>query len=364
MDYLPRKILLTPGPVTTTDTVKKALIVPDICHREEEFSQLIQEVRDGLTSIVHADEQYSAILYASSGTGVLEAVISSTIPDGKKILIINNGTYGERIIRIAEVYRLNYIAVSIPFQHTPDLTQVEEYLKHEPDIHAIAMVHHETSSGLLNPLMPLGELAKRYSCLFIVDAIASYAGIPINIQTSKIDFLVGTGNKCLQAMPGVSFVIAKKMALEACSTIKRSYYFDLYSQYQALEKEGLFRFTSPVQIIYALKQAIIEYNKESECSRYNRYKENFLTLVAGLEQMGFTFPIAEKNWSYLLILAQYHGSASFDFKKIHDLAYKKGFTIYPGKVALPNIFRLACIGDLYLKDIQNFLVLLEKILQG
>ena len=356
----PRKILLNPGPVTTTQTVKNALIVPDISHREEEFGHLIQEVRKGLTDIVHADEQYSSVLFGSSGTGALEAVITSAIPYGKKILVVNNGSYGERIINVAKIYHIEYVELYSEFNQLPDLNQIETHLQNDPDIHAVAVVHHETSWGLLNPVEFIGTLTRRYSRLLIVDAISSYAGIPINMQTSSIDLLLGTANKCLQGMPGVSFVIGTKEALQACSSIKRSFYFDLYSQYMALEKEHLFSFTAPVQIVYALKQAIIEYFDESETARYARYKENFMALTKGLMDLDFTFPVAEKNRSYLLLLACY--TKPFDFKKVHDQLYQEGYTIYPGKLALPNAMCVACIGDLNLDDIKKFLSHLEAIL--
>jgi 2-aminoethylphosphonate aminotransferase len=356
-----RKILLNPGPVTTTFTVKQALIVPDICHREHEFSLVIQEVRAGLLKIVHGSEDFSTVLFASSGTGALDAVISSVIPDGKKILIINNGTYGQRLVDIAKVYHLNCVELKIPFDKIPDPIQVSEHLKNDSEIYAVAMVHHETSSGLLNPLEQIAAVVEEHSRFLIVDAISSYAGIPIDVVANNIDFLIGTSNKCLQGMPGISFAVCNKQGLQACSSIKRNYYLDLFSQYKSLEKEQVFSFTAPVQIMYALRQAINEYFKESEHTRYQRYKENYMALIKGLKRLHFTFPIPEESWSYLLVLACFN--KPFDFQKIHDELYSRGYTIYPTQL-YPNALRLACIGDLSLGDINHFMEQFDLVLQS
>ena len=362
---LQRKILLNPGPVTTSDGVKKALIVPDICHREKEFSQLIQKIREGLKRIVHAGNQFTTVLFASSGTGAVEATISSVIPHGKKLAVISNGSYGERIIDIAKTYNIECIPIFSPYNESLSLEKISSTLEKNPEIASVAMVHHETSTGMLNPLHEVGTLVRKMQRDFIVDAISSYAGTAIDVEKNQIDYLIGTSNKCLQGMPGASFVICNKDKLNLHQSNPRSFYFDLYAQNQSLDQEGVLRFTPSVQIFYALQQALVEYFSEGESARIERYKNNFRILVEGLKGLDFTFLLPEECWSHLLILIAYPFSKKkISFNEVHDYLYQRGYTIYPSKLTMQETFRLACFGDLTSKDIDNFLVLLRESLDS
>ena len=359
-----KKILLNPGPATTTDSVKNALVVPDICPREEEFGDLMQEIRNDLVKIAGGDKNYTAILFAGSGTAAMDSTISSVVPSNKKILILINGAYGVRFAEIARTYNLEVVELKFEFGKRIELEQIEQILKNDDKIACIAAIHHETTIGILNPIKEIGAIAKKYGKLFIVDTISSFAGVYINIKEFNIDFMMSTSNKCIQAMAGIAFVICKKDPLEKLKSIKpRNYYLDLYSQYESLEKNNQTRFTPPVQIIYALKQAIKEFFEEGAENRIKRYRENYLVLKEGLKELGFKFfmgPDVEE--SNILTTIYYLDHPNFDFNILHDKLYERGFTIYPGKITDKDTFRIAVMGAINSQDIRNFLIVLKEVL--
>lgn len=363
MKDIKRNILLNPGPATTTDTVKMSLVVPDICPREKEFSILLNEIRNDLIRIVNGDDRYTSVLFAGSGTAVMDSVINSVVPKNKKIAIIVNGAYGERLVQIAEAYKIPCLPIIFDWGEKINLKKIDHMLKNDDSISCVALIHHETTTGILNPLNEVGKTVKKYNCTYIVDAISSYSGIPIDIRESKADFLLSTSNKCIQGMAGLAFVICKKSALELIKDYeKRSYYLDLYNQYNYLEKTGQTPFTPPVQIVYALKQAITEYFKEGGEQRYVRYTENWKILRSGLLDLGFSLLHDETEESHILLTVLEPESPSFNFEKMHDYLISQGFTIYPGKIKRKT-FRLANMGAIYPDDIRAFLIILKEYLK-
>lgn len=358
-----RNILLNPGPVTTTDTVKYAQVIPDICPREEEFWKMLGQIRKDLVRVVKGGNNYTSVLFAGSGTAMMDACVNSIVPQDKKIAIINNGAYGERLVKIANSYRIPFAEISFKWDETPDFNKIADTLVKDKDIACVAMVHHETTTGMLNPIKEIGNIVKKNNCIFIVDTVSSFAGIPVDIKDCKIDFMFSTSNKCIQGMAGLSFVICRKDELEKTKKyLPRSFYLNLFQQYDYFEKKGEMRFTPPVQVAYALKQAIKEYFEEGGKSRYKRYAENWQALRKGLKEMGFRFLLEKHQESRLLITIIEPSDSNYDFTIMHDLLYKRGFTIYPGKMYNRNTFRLAVIGDLRVKDIFNFLEALNAVL--
>ena len=237
MYEIKRNILLNPGPATTTDSVKRALVVPDICPREKEFCEVVREIRTDLVKIAGGDETYTCILFAGSGTSVMDAAINSVVPPDKKIAIINNGAYGERMVKIAQAYSLDLVEIKYDPGAKIDLSEVSETLKKDDQIACLAMVHHETTTGLLNPIKEVGKIVKENDCIFIVDTISSFAGVPIDIKDCRIDFMMSTSNKCIQGMAGVAFIICKKAELEKLKDYpSRSYYLNLITNINTLKK--------------------------------------------------------------------------------------------------------------------------------
>jgi 2-aminoethylphosphonate aminotransferase len=360
-----RNILLNPGPATTTDSVKQSLIVPDICPREEEFGNIIKDIRNDLVKIAGGDENYTSILFAGSGTAAMDAVINSVVTPSKKILIINNGAYGERLVKIAQTYSIDYIELKFEWGKAINLDSIEDVLIKNRDISSVAVIHHETTTGILNPISDIGKIVKEYECTFIVDTISSFAGIPFNIKECNIDFMMSTSNKCIQGIPGVAFVICNKYEIEKIKNYpKRSFYLDLYSQYDYLESKKQTRFTPPVQVIYALKQAINEFFKEGAEKRYARYKKNYEVLIKGLKEKGFDIFLSDDvEHSNILTTILEPNHPNFDFKNFHDKLYSKNITIYPGKLKDEKTFRIAVMGAIDHKDIKKFLKVLDEVMK-
>jgi 2-aminoethylphosphonate aminotransferase len=359
-----RNILLTPGPTTTTDGVKWSQVVPDICPREAEFGEIMLDISTDLTCIVADPVHYQTILFGGSGTAAVESMISSVAGD-EAVIIINNGAYGKRMCEIAEVHGIDYLEFRSPCDNAIDIAELEGYIQSSARVIShLAVVHHETTTGLLNKVKELGDLCKKYNIDMMVDAMSSFAAIPIQMKEMNISFLASSSNKNLQGMPGVSFVIADKSKLEDLKDKKpRSYYLNLYAQYNYFAEHAQTRFTPPVQTLYALRQAIQELKKEGVEERYERYTTSWKTLISGLEKLGLTYIVPEEHHSKIITSIQ-EPYAGFDFQSMHDFFYSKGIMIYPGKLANLKTFRIANIGDITYKDIEVFLELLEHYLDS
>ena len=316
-----------------------------------------------MVDVVHGNDSYVAVMFGGSGTAAVEACLSSVVPDGKKVLILDNGAYGRRMIEIAETYRIDFIPYTIAWGDYPDLKIIESLLRrHQGEISHFAFVHHETTTGMLNPLGHFVDLAGKYRVQTIVDAMSSFAGLPINIQQHKLDYLISSSNKCIQGIAGVSFVICRRESLEQTTGIRpRSYYLNLYMQHQHLESSHQFQFTPPVQVLYALEQALTEYFKETGSGRHKRYTKNYHELITGLQQFGFQPLLPSEQHSKLLTAIIEPNHPNYDYERMHDYLFERGFTIYPGK-GEKKTFRLANIGQIDQDDIRAFLNALKEYL--
>jgi len=362
MTKIKRNILLNPGPSTTTDTVKFAQVVPDICPREKEFINLMKQLRKDLLKIVHANPKiYTSVLFCGSGTINMDICLNSLLPDKKKILIINNGDYSSRAAEICQYYNLPHINQTFPITEQPDLKMVEKTLRDNKDIALIYTTHNETKTGLLNPIREIGALAHKYGAIFVVDTTSTLAMRPIDIEKDNIDFCMASAQKGLMGMTGLSFIIGNKKIIEASKNYpKRSYYCNLYRQYEYFKKTGEMHFTPPVQTIYAAAQALKEYFKEGETEKWNRHTRVFKALHAGLKELGFKNMIKEKLQAGLVVSVLYPDNPNWDFQKIHDYCYKRGFTIYPTD---SNKFRLCALGAIDENDIKDFFIVFKEALQ-
>lgn len=359
-----RNVLLNPGPSTTTDTVKLAQVVPDICPREKEFAGLMKGLREDLVKIVHGDlNKYTSVLFCGSGTLNIDVCINSLLPEGKRVLIVNNGAYSTRAVEICQYYGLPYIDLRFPIDQRPDLRRVEETLKCNPDIGLVHTTHNETGTGILNPIREIGGLAHQYGAIFTVDTTSTYAMRPINIEEDNIDFCMASAQKGLMAMTGLSFVVGNRSIIERSKEFpKRSYYCNLYLQYDFFEKTGEMHFTPPVQTIYATIQALKEYWEEGESAKWARHTRVFNAIHAGLDELGFKDVIKREWQSGLVVSVIYPDDPNWDFEKVHDYCYKRGFTIYPGKISTTNTFRLCALGAIDESDIKDFFEIFKAAL--
>lgn len=351
-----RNILLNPGPATTSDSVKSAQIVSDICPREKEFGDVMGYISKELTNLVADNSKYTTILFGGSGTAAVESVISSVINNEEKILVINNGAYGKRICEMCEIYNLNYIEFKCSSIKKINFNELDKKMNEIEDITHLAVVHHETTTGLLNDIKTVGELCEKYKVNLIVDAMSSFAGIEIDMEKMNIKYLISSSNKCIQGMAGVSFVICNKDTLNKIKYIKpRNMYLNLYKQYEYFKENNQMRFTPPVQVVYALKQAIKETKKETVEKREARYKECCKILWSGLDKLKLKRLVGDENASMLLTTVIEPDNENYDFEEFHEYLYEKGFTIYPGKLAEKNTFRIANMGDIKSDDIERFI---------
>ncbi len=355
-----RTVLLNPGPVNVTDRVRQALLLPDLCHREKEFSDLMGAIRTKLLKAFNIEEEYTSVLVSGSGTAALEMAVSSSLSPGKSMLVIENGVYGERISKLCDIYRFNRHSIKLGWGEPPDLNDIENKLKQHPDIEVVALVHHETTTGLLNPLNGVGELARRYKKIFLVDCISSLAGDEINFESCPIDIAVGTANKCLQGFPGVSFVLFRKNELERLRRIpERTLYFNLTGYHKAQEAGGLL-FTPAIPAHYALDVALDELIEETVAGRVQRYAQSAEFLRAGFKDIGLEFLIPDGLRSNCLTSLRLPGEVAYD--KLHDELKGNGFVIYAGQGNLSdNIFRVANMGDITRGEFERFLKVLKML---
>ena len=270
--------------------------------------------------------------------------MNSLLDVGKKALVINNGSYSQRAVDVLNYYGLPVINLQQPINTTPDLSVIEETLRVNNDIGYVYMTHHETGSGLLNPIRDVGALAHKYNAFFITDTTSSYAMIPINVYEDNVDFCMASAQKGIMGMAGLSYVIGRKDIIEASKNYpKRSYYCNLYMQYEYFEKTGEMHFTPPVQTIYAAKQALIEYFEEGEEAKWNRHLRIMKAIHDGEEKLGLKEILDRSVQSGLVSAVKYPDDENWDFEKIHDYCYERGFTIYPGKIEKQGTFRLCAI---------------------
>ena len=364
IEKIKRNVLLNPGPSTTTDTVKMAQVVPDICPREKDFAGLMRGLREDLVKIVHGDtEKYTSVLFCGSGTLNIDVCLNSLLPAGKKILVVNNGAYSTRAVEICRYYGLPHIDLSFPVDQIPDLAVVEETLKNDPEIALVHTTHNETGTGLLNPIREIGALAHRYGAIFTVDTTSTYAMRPIDIGKDNIDFCMASAQKGLMAMTGLSFIVGNRALIEASAAYpKRSYYCNLYLQYDFFERTGEMHFTPPVQTIYAALQALREYWAEGEQAKWERHTRVFRTICEGLDELGFRQVIKPEWRSGLVASAVYPDDPAWSFEAVHDYCYERGFTIYPGKISTTNTFRLCALGAIDEGDIRDFFAVFREAL--
>lgn len=361
-----RNILLNPGPATTTDTVKLAQAAPDICPREKEFAALMAGLRRDLVRVVHGDpEDHTAVLFCGSGTLCMDVCLNSLLPEGKQALIVRNGAYSSRAVEICRAYRLPHVDLDLPYDRPADLDAVEAALKANPDIALVYTTHNETGTGVLNPIRELGALVHQYGAIFVADTTSTYAMRPIHMADDNLDFCMASAQKGLMAMTGLSFVIGRRALIEASRDYpRRSYYCNLWRQYDCFERTGEMEFTPPVQTTYAAVQAMKEYWAEGEQAKWARHTQVMEAIHQGLEDLGFQELIRREHQAGLVAAVRVPDDPNWSFEAIHDYCYQRGFTIYPGKVGSAGTFRLCALGAINAEDIHAFFTVFRQALDA
>lgn len=359
-----REVLLNPGPATTTDSVKYAQVCPDICPRETEFGDVMEWICGELSLMAGKPGRVETVIFGGSGTAADEVMISSCVPEDGKLLIVDNGAYGERFARIASVYKLNFEVFKSSGFTPLDCGAVKTKLVEGRFTH-FAIVYHETTTGLLNPAPELCRFCREKGIVTIIDAVSAFAAVSIDMDRDCFDFMASTSNKNIQGMAGVGFVFCRREALEKTASYPmRNYYLNLWDQHSYFKKTRQTRFTPPVQSLYALRQAIIEAKKEGIDNRYARYASCWQELVKSVKKLGLSMLVPEEAQSKLITAIIEPSSPQYSFDALHDLARSKGFTIYPGKLSGANTFRIANIGDIQPEEMRAFTEVMESYMKS
>ena len=356
--------LLTPGPLTTTDTVKKEMMF-DHCTWDDDYKQITQEIRRDLLELAHvSEEEYTAVLMQGSGTFGVESVLTSVIGENEELLICANGAYGERMADIASHAGIKYQIYNEHYNKVPNAQKIAEILDGDPAITHVSMVHSETTSGILNDIEAVGKVVKERGRVFIVDAMSSFGGVDIPVADWGIDFIVSSAHKCIQGVPGFSFIIARRDLLEASAGKARSLSLEMYDQWKTMEVDGKWRFTSPTHVVLAFAQAMKELKEEGGIeARSRRYRENNRLLIERMAEMGFRTYIDGTHQGPIITTFFYPEECRFTFAQMYEYIKDRGYAIYPGKVTEAPTFRIGNIGEIYKEDIEKVCAIIKEFLE-
>jgi 2-aminoethylphosphonate-pyruvate transaminase len=357
-------LLFTPGPLTTSASVKAAM-QRDVGSRDSEFIKTVAEIRSELLDIavVSKDAGYETVLMQGSGTFAIESVLSTAIPPDGRLLVLANGAYGERMAQIAERLKIDVHVQRWPEDQSPELATVREVIAQRQPTH-VAIVHLETTTGILNPVDAISAAVRESGCRLIIDAMSSFGGVPLDAGTLQPDYLISSANKCLEGVPGFSFVIARRAALEQTAGWARSVSLDLHAQWRGFETNGQFRFTPPTHALLAFAQALREFRAEGGvAARARRFRANRSALLAGMRRLGFREYLAAERQSDIITSFRYPEDPAFDFPAFYQRLARRGFVIYPGKVSHADCFRIGTIGRIAVDDVNALVAAIEDVLK-
>ena len=360
-------LLLTPGPLTTTRTVRESMM-QEYSTWDVDYNGIVQSIRTRLVELATSDaanpDTHTAVLMPGSGTFTVESVVGSVIPSDGKLLVLNNGAYGARITTIARMLKVDTVELGQAEIEPTDLGQVEQMLADDPAITHVAMVHCETTTGMLNPVEAVGEIVRRLGRVFILDAMSSFGGIPMSMGLTGAHYLISSANKCIQGVPGFGFVVADRAMLEATEGWSRSHSLDLFDQWREMETNGgKWRFTSPTHVVSAFARALDELKDEGGIeARHTRYVANQKTMVKGMRALGFRTLLGDDLQSPIITSFYYPDDAEFEFQKFYDALKSRGFVIYPGKVSHAKCFRIGSIGDVQPEDMTGLVGRISEVI--
>ena len=356
------KLLFTPGPLTTSASVKLAM-TRDLGSRDAEFLAVVRGIREKLLALGGCPRSaYECVLMQGSGTFAIESVISSAVPKDGKLLVLVNGAYGRRIAQIGRVHGIPVEVAEVPENRKITAGLAAERLSDGGGITHVAVVHCETTTGILNPIEEIGNVVSAAGAAYIVDAMSSFGAIPVDLAAGHVDFLISSSNKCIEGVPGFGFVLARRSALEAAKGRARTLSLDLHAQWAGLEGDGQFRFTPPTHVLLAFDQALKELDQEGGVAgRGERYRQNHLMLCGGMRELGFEAYLAPEDQSYIITSFRYPADPAFQFEEFYTRLSDSGFVIYPGKLTRESCFRIGTIGRIYPADIGRLLGAIQVV---
>ena len=356
-------LLFTPGPITTSGSVKAAM-QRDLGSRDTVFTDMVRDIRRRLVELGGVDEStHAAVIMQGSGTFGLESVLSSSVPRDGKVLVIVNGAYGRRMLQMAEVLQIPTVALEVAEDRAPLPADVDAMLAGDPSITHVIVAHCETTTGIINPVMQIGEVVFRHRRRYVVDAMSSFGAVPLPLGEAHVDFLVSSANKCIEGVPGFSFVIARRDALAATEGNARSLSLDLHAQYVGLEATGQFRFTPPTHALCAFDRALQELDDEGGIAgRADRYRSNHDALVTGMRRLGFAEYLAPVDQGYIITSFRYPDDPNFEFDDFYERIRARNFVIYPGKVSDSDCFRIGTIGRIFPDDVRRLVAAIGEAL--
>lgn len=354
-------LLLTPGPLSTSKTVK-AEMLRDWCTWDNDYNSIVESIRDTLVTLATDSEDYTCVLMQGSGTFCVESVIGSAIPENGKLLVLANGAYGQRIAQMARCLRIPVVVNDSGELAPTDLHQLRSALDFDDDITHVAAVHCETTTGMLNPVGDIGEIVKSHGKTYIIDAMSSFGGMVMDAAQLQADFLISSANKCIQGVPGFGFIIARQAAMHSTQGRARSLSLDLYEQWQVMQEgSGKWRFTSPTHVVRAFAQALEELEAEGGiAARAQRYHNNQRALVDGMRALGFDTLLDDANQSPIITSFYSPQHSAYNFTAFYQRLKQQGFVIYPGKISGADTFRIGNIGEVYGEDVQRLLAAVEQ----
>lgn len=349
-------ILLTPGPLTTTDSVKRSML-RDWGSRDPDFEAITRFALSELLAIANADPAtYAAVPLQGSGTYAIEAMIGTLIPPEGSILVLSNGAYGQRIITICERTGLKLIEYSVAESAVHDLEEVRRRLVSDPSIHSVAVVHCETTSGLLNPIEAIADVVAEAGRKLFIDSMSGFGALPVDAGRLRFAALAASSNKCLQGVPGLAFVLCRRDELAAARGRSPSLVLDLEAQHRQIEADGQWRFTPPTHIVAAFCEALKELSLEGGASaRLQRYRANCDALVDGMARLGFTPMLPSDLQAPIIVSFAEPREDWFSFPVFYDELKKRGFAIYAGKMKVGGTFRVGTIGAIDAAVIDRFI---------
>jgi 2-aminoethylphosphonate-pyruvate transaminase len=354
--------LLTPGPLTTSLTVKQAML-HDWGSRDKKFIEINRRVREKLVGMAGGEGSHVCVPMQGSGTFAVEAMIGSFVPPRGKLLILINGAYGKRIARICEYYKRDFAILEWAEDRPVDPAAVEKALATDVAISHVAVIHCETTSGVLNPVAEVAAVVAKAGRRLLIDAMSAFGAIAVDAREVPFDALAASSNKCIEGVPGVGFVICRKEALDACKGNSPSLALDLFDQFQALEKTGQWRFTPPIHCIVAFDQAIKEHEAEGGVAgRGGRYRNNCRILVEGMRKLGFETLLPDRLQAPIIVTFHMPADPKFVFQTFYDKLSERGFVIYPGKLTVADSFRIGCIGRLGEKEMKGALSAIREVM--